>query len=80
MTTPSRGYARASGEALEQMDMGGDVLRLLVGVEQSDGSVSVIGGLIYGGGPPLHVHDDEDEAVVVLDGGSHTGLASSAVP
>jgi quercetin dioxygenase-like cupin family protein len=68
MTTPSRGYALASGEALEQMDMGGDVLRLLVGVEQSDGSISVIGGLIYGGGPPLHVHDDEDEVVVVLDG------------
>lgn len=68
MTDPKLGYACAPGEAIEEWDMGGDVLRLLVGSGQSNGVVSVIEATAHGGGPPLHVHDAEDEVVVVLEG------------
>lgn len=44
------------------------MLRVLVGAEQSRGTLSVIAGVMHGGGPPLHVHEDEDEVVIVLHG------------
>ena len=50
----------AAGEALEEWNFGGDVLRLLVSAERSRGAVSVIEFVGHGGGPPVHVHDDED--------------------
>jgi quercetin dioxygenase-like cupin family protein len=62
------GYALSAGNALEVLDMGGDELRVLVGAEQSHGTVSIIAGVMHGGGPPLHVHDDEDEVVIVVHG------------
>jgi quercetin dioxygenase-like cupin family protein len=62
------GYALSAGDALEVLDMGGDVLRVLIGAEQSRSLVSVIAGVMYGSGPPLHVHHDEDEVVIVLHG------------
>ena len=64
-----RGYALAAGEALEDLDMGGGShLWLRVTGEQSAGLVTVIEGLVHEGGPPLHVHEAEDEVVIVLDG------------
>ena len=68
MNNPDVGFAVAPGEAIEKWEMGGDVLRLLVGAEQSNGAISIIEGTGHGGGPPLHVHDAEDEVVFVLDG------------
>ncbi|HEY1333207.1 MAG TPA: cupin domain-containing protein [Myxococcaceae bacterium] len=64
----TEGYALSAGNALEVVDMGGDELRVLVGAQQSRGTVSVIAGVMHGGGPPLHVHDDEDEVVIVVYG------------
>ena len=63
------GYALPSGDSLEVLDMGGgSVLSLLVTGEESDGRLLVLTGVVSEGGPPLHVHDREDEVVVVLDG------------
>lgn len=39
-----------------------------VSARHSNGLVTVIEGRVTSGGPPLHVHDTEDEVVVVLDG------------
>jgi quercetin dioxygenase-like cupin family protein len=47
---------------------GGSVLSIRVAGEQSGGLVTVIEGVVEQGGPPLHVHQAEDEVVVVLDG------------
>ena len=57
------------GDSLEELDMGGDS-RLLLQVtgEESHGAVTVISGIVHSGGPPLHVHDAEDEVVIVLEG------------
>lgn len=68
MHNPNLGFAAAAGDAIEQWEMGGDVLRLLIGAEQSNGAVSIIEGTGNEGGPPLHIHDAEDEVVIVLDG------------
>jgi mannose-6-phosphate isomerase-like protein (cupin superfamily) len=64
MTMRETGYALLAGEAVEEWEFGGDILRLLVSAD----TVTVVEGLARGGGPPLHVHDDEDEVVAVLDG------------
>ena len=64
-----RGYALAPGSALEDLDMGdGSRLSLKVTGQQSAGLVTVLEGVVHAGGPPLHVHDTEDEVVIVLDG------------
>jgi hypothetical protein len=63
------GYALGVGESLEDLNMGGgSVLSLKVTGEQSNGLVTVIEGVALGGGPPLHVHEAEDEVVICLDG------------
>jgi len=67
--TLREGYALAVGEALEALDMGGgSTLSLKVTGEQSLGLVTVLEGVVHAGGPPLHVHEAEDEVVVVVDG------------
>ena len=67
--TLHQGYALAADEALEELDMGGGSrLSLRVTGSQSSGRVTVIRGEVLAGGPPLHVHDAEDEVVVVLEG------------
>jgi quercetin dioxygenase-like cupin family protein len=67
--TLGRGYALARDDALEHLDMGGgSMLSLKVTGEQSLGLVTVLSGVVHEGGPPLHVHDAEDEVVIVLDG------------
>jgi quercetin dioxygenase-like cupin family protein len=56
-------------EALEDLDMGGGSrLSLKVTGEQSHGLVTILEGIVHSGGPPLHVHDAEDEVVIVLEG------------
>jgi quercetin dioxygenase-like cupin family protein len=69
VTWHARGYALEPGASLEDLDMGGgSVLSMRVTGEQSNGLVTVIEGVVEHGGPPLHVHDDEDEVVIVLAG------------
>ena len=67
--TSFSGYSLPPGEALEDLDMGGgSTLALKVTGEKSDGAVTVLEGVVLSGGPPLHVHQAEDEVVIVLDG------------
>jgi quercetin dioxygenase-like cupin family protein len=67
--TFSAGYAMNRTDSLEELDMGGgSTLLLLVTGEESHGAVTVLSGTVHAGGPPLHVHDAEDEVVVVLEG------------
>ena len=47
----------------------GSTLSLKVTREQSRGLVTVLEGVVHSGGPPLHVHEAEDEGVIVLQGG-----------
>jgi hypothetical protein len=69
VTWHSDGYALEPGTALEDLDMGaGSMLSVRVSGEQSGGLVTVIEGVIREGGPSVHVHEAEDEVVVVLDG------------
>lgn len=63
------GYALAPGEVLDRLDMsGGTSVSLKVTAEQSGGVLTVFEGFLVSGGPPLHVHETEDEVVIVLDG------------
>jgi quercetin dioxygenase-like cupin family protein len=67
--TFNRGYALDPGHALEDLDMGdGSVLSLKVTGRQSLGLVTVLEGVVRSGGPPLHVHEAEDEVIIVLEG------------
>lgn len=63
------GYALGPGEVLEHLDMGGGShLSLRVTGSRSAGGVTILEGRVLTGGPPLHVHDHEDEVVLVLEG------------
>jgi quercetin dioxygenase-like cupin family protein len=63
------GYALGPQDALEALDMGGgSVLSLKVTGQQSHGRVTVLEGVVLAGGPPLHVHEAEDEVVVCTAG------------
>ena len=63
------GYALGPQEALEDLDMGdGSTLSLKVTGRQSNGLVTVIEGVALSGGPPLHVHEAEDEVVICVEG------------
>ena len=63
------GYAMARHESLEELHMaGGSSLALKVTGQQSNGLVTVIGGEVASGGPPLHVHAAEDEVVICVEG------------
>ena len=69
MTFHDRGYALDAGTALEDLDMGGgSLLSLKLTGDQSRGLLTVLEGVLESGGPPLHVHDDEDEAILLLEG------------
>jgi quercetin dioxygenase-like cupin family protein len=75
-----RGLRVRCGESLEDLNMGvGSVLSLKVTGEESNGLVTVIEGLALAGGPPLHLHEAEDEVVICLNGelayqvGDHRG-------
>lgn len=63
------GYALGPQDALETLDMGGgSVLSLKVTGEQSHGLLTVLEGVVLAGGPPLHVHEAEDEVVICVEG------------
>ena len=63
------GYALGPQDALETLDMGGgSVLSLKVTGQQSHGVVTVLEGVVLAGGPPLHVHEAEDEVVICTHG------------
>lgn len=63
------GYALSRGESLEDLGIGsGSVLSLKVTGTESNGLVTVIEGVVAVGGPPLHVHEAEDEIVICLEG------------
>ncbi len=47
---------------------GGSVLSMRVTGEESNGRLTVLEGVMLNGGPPIHVHQAEDEVVVVLEG------------
>lgn len=47
---------------------GGSRLSLRVFASRSAGLLTVLEGVVHERGPPLHVHDDEDEVVAVLEG------------
>lgn len=65
----AHGYALGPGTSLEDLDMGGgSVLSLRVTGDESRGLLTVLEGVVSQGGPPLHIHDDEDEVVIVLEG------------
>ena len=44
------------------------MLSLKVTGQQPKGLVTVIGGVVSSGGPPLHQHEAEDEVVICLEG------------
>ncbi len=47
----------------------GDVISVIVPGEQTEGSLGVMFGTTPpGGGPPLHVHANEDELFLVVEG------------
>ena len=63
------GYALTSSDSLEELDMGGgSMLWLKVTGQESRGLVTVLSGVVHSGGPPLHVHESEDEVVIVMEG------------
>lgn len=67
--TFAAGYSLGRDEALEVLDMGGgSTLSLKVTGRQSSGLVTVLEGTVDSGGPPLHVHQAEDEVVIILEG------------
>jgi len=67
--TFTSGYSLQRGDAIEDLDMGGgSILSLKVTGEQSRGLVTVLEGVMHSGGAPLHVHEAEDEVVIVLEG------------
>lgn len=69
MTFHNQGYVLEAGVSLEDLDMGArSFLALRVTGAESDGRVTVIEGVVHEGGPPLHVHDDEDEVIIVIEG------------
>jgi len=73
MALHRHGYALRAGESLEDLDFGGgSILSMRVTGEQSDGLLTVIEGVVVNGGPPLHVHQIEDEVVVVVLEGALT--------
>lgn len=66
-------YALGPGETREDLASVGGAMRLLVGAADSADTVSVLEQRLDGpGGPPLHVHDDTDEMLMVIEGGPLT--------
>jgi mannose-6-phosphate isomerase-like protein (cupin superfamily) len=54
---------------VEELHAFGDVLSVLLGGEQTGGSLTVMSDVTPpGGGPPLHVHSREDEFFLVVEG------------
>jgi quercetin dioxygenase-like cupin family protein len=66
---PVRPCALLPGEGLSVENPMGGVLTFKMMGSQSDGALTAIETTVAPGeGPPLHVHDDEDELIFILDG------------
>ena len=66
-------YTLSATETRKVVDSLGGPMRVLVGAEDSARTVSVLEQRLDGpGGPPLHIHDDADEMLMVIDGGPLT--------
>lgn len=70
MTQRSAPYVLGPEESIRPQRYPGGAMLLRVGAQDSAGALSVYEAQLPPGvpGPPLHVHDDEDEAIYVLSG------------
>ena len=67
-TTTTNGYGLAAG-AGERLWIVGDTMTLKATADSTDGNLVLLENLTApGGGPPPHLHTDEDEFFFVLDG------------
>lgn len=69
-TDRSGPYVLGPQESIRPQRYPGGPMWLRVGAEQSAGALSLFEAVIPPGsvGPPLHIHDDEDEMIYVLSG------------
>jgi mannose-6-phosphate isomerase-like protein (cupin superfamily) len=66
-------YTLPANETRKTVESLGGPMRVLVGADDSARTISVLEQRLDGpGGPPLHVHDDADEILMVIDGGPLT--------
>lgn len=66
-------YTLPQGETRKPVASLGGPMRVLVGAEDSARTMSILEQrLDEPGGPPLHIHDDTDEVLIVIDGGPLT--------
>lgn len=62
-------YIAQAGEHERLEWLGGGVMRILLDAEKTDGQAALIRSDATGGSAsPVHVHDDEDEVIVLLSG------------
>ena len=67
-TITTTGHAVAAGEG-ERVWIVGDTMTFKATADQTGGSMAAVEALAApGGGPPLHIHRDEDEMWYVIDG------------
>lgn len=68
MTMANKAIVRRPGEGIT-IGVVGDVYRLLVTGEETDGKYAMFDALVPpGGGPPPHVHTREEESFYILEG------------
>ena len=66
-------YTLSANETRKAIESLGGPMRVLVGAEDSARTISVLEQrLDTAGGPPLHIHDESDEILMVIDGGPLT--------
>lgn len=71
-------YTLPATETRKAVESLGGPMRVLVGAEDSARTISILEQrLDEPGGPPLHVHDDTDEILMVIDGGPLTVVVGS---
>jgi mannose-6-phosphate isomerase-like protein (cupin superfamily) len=61
-------YLLLPGETRREARYVGGEVRVLAGVEDTGDSLSVIEAHVGKGGPPLHIHEERDELLFVLEG------------
>ena len=70
---PMSWYTLSANETRKAVESLGGPMRVLVGAEDSARTISVLEQrLDEPGGPPLHIHDESDEILMVIDGGPLT--------
>jgi quercetin dioxygenase-like cupin family protein len=72
-STNAIAYVLPAGETRQQISSLGGTMRVLLGQADSAGALSVVEQCMdEPGGPPMHLHDDVDEWMIVLEGGPLT--------